>query len=82
MKDRLIHINRATNQLCITLPVENEEADYERKIRSIITAIVQADRPFAQRRVRGRSSRIAIAAQAGGGEDESEIGGLPRYAER
>ena len=82
MEHRLIHINWATNQLCITLPVENEEADYERKIKNIITAVVPAYRPFAQRRVRGRSSRIAIAAQAGGGEDESEIGGLPRYAER
>jgi hypothetical protein len=77
----LIHINRATNQLCITLLVENEEADYERKIRSIITAIEPAYRHLAQRGVRGRSSRIAIAAQAGSGEDESEIRGLSSYAE-
>ena len=82
MQYRLIHINRATKQLCITLPVENEEADYERKVRSIITATVPANRPFARRWVCGRSSRIAIAARAGRGEDESEIGCLPRYAER
>jgi hypothetical protein len=62
--------------------VEKEEADYERNIGTIITRIVTAHRPFAQRRLRGGSRCFAVADTAGGRENEPAFGGLPGFSKR